>query len=112
MSDENRLGFETLVNFDATTLTANFQAINGTGTTDAFIAFKFYNSGTSLIIFSYNGVDDHDFVPPGGTFIFDVQTNSDGWGNGSGGHKSLPIGTIVSAKTSSNTDRLLMVGYR
>jgi len=111
MADENRLGFETLVNFDASTLTGTFQAINGTGTTDPCISFKFYNSSTSLVIFSYDGVTEHDFVLPGGTFIFEAEANADGWGNGAGGHKSLHAGTIVSAKTSSNTDRLIMVGY-
>ena len=112
MADENRLGFETLINFDASTLTGTFQAINGTGTGEPLVAFKFYNSGSNLVIFTYNGVDEHDFVPPGGTFIFDVQTNAVGWGNSSSGYKALPAGTVISAKTSSNTDRLVMVGYR
>ncbi len=112
MSDSNRLDFETLINFDASTLTGTFQAINGSGSSDSFIAFKIYNSSSNLIIFTYNGVDEHDFVPPGGTFIFDAQTNSDSSGNSAAGHKSLPAGTVVSAKTSSNTNRLLMVGYR
>lgn len=111
MADSNRLEFETLVNFDAGTLTGTFQAINGTGSTNPFIAFKIYNSSTSLVILSYDGVEEHDFVPPGSSFIIDVESNSDGWGDGSGGHKSLPAGTIIHAKTSSNTDRLLLVGY-
>ena len=111
MADSNRLEFETLVNFDASTLTGTFQAINGTGSTNPFIAFKIYNSSTSLVILSYDGVTEHDFVPPGSWFIFDAETNADGWGDGSGGHKSLPVGTIVYAKNSSNTDRLMMVGY-
>ena len=112
MADENRLTFETLSNFDGSTLTGAFQAINGAGTVEPCVSFKMYNSGTSLVILSYNGVDEHDFVPPGGTFIFDAEANADGWGNGAGGHKSLHAGTIVYAKTSSNTDRLLFVGYR
>lgn len=111
MTQKPRLEFEDLVNFDASTLTGTYQAINGTGTSDACIAFKFYNSSSSLVILSYDGVNDHDFVTPGGAFIFDAEANADGWG-GSGGHKELHAGTIVYAKTSSNTDRLIMVGYR
>ena len=110
MAESNRVEFE-LDNFDASTLNGTYQAINGTGTTDAAIAFKFYNSSTSLVILSTNAVDDHDFVPPGGTFIFDAETNSSGSGNGAGGHKNLPVGTVWYAKTSSNTDRLLLVAY-
>ena len=110
MADDPKLSFDTLVNFDASTLTGTFQVINGSGTGAPLKAFKFYNSSTSLIILSFNGVDDHDFVPPGGTYIFDAQSNADGYG-GSDGHKQLAKITQVSAKTSSNTDRLIMAGY-
>ena len=102
-----------IVNFDASTLNASFQQINtGVETSAACIAFKFYNSSSNLIIISYNGVDDHDILPPNSSFIFDSEANSEGFGNGVGGHKSLPAGTKIFAKTSSDTDRLIFVGYK
>lgn len=110
MAESNRVKFQ-LVNVDVSALTANYQPISVLGLSDAAISFKFYNSSTNLILLSTNGVDDHDFVPPGGTFIFDAEANSSGWGNGAGGHKNLPEGTLWQAKTSSNTDRLLLVAY-
>ena len=108
----NRLENIELVNFDASTLNASFQQINGTPTSDPCVAFKFYNSSSNLVIISYNGVDSHDFVTAGGSFVIDSEANSDGVGNGSGGHKSLPAGTKIFAKTSSDTDRLIFVGYK
>ena len=108
----NRLENIELVNFDASTLNASFQQINGTPTSDPCVAFKFYNSSANLVILSYDGVTDHDFVPPGGSFVLDCETNAEGFGDGAGGHKSLPAGTKVFAKTSSNTDRLIFVGYK
>jgi hypothetical protein len=106
----NRLRNITLTNFDASTLNGTYQAINGTGTAKPLISFKFYNSSTSLVIISYDGVNDHDFVPPGSSFIFDAQTNAEPDAS-SEGLKLLPEGTVVYAKTSSNTSRLLMAGY-
>ncbi|NCN42679.1 hypothetical protein GW916_15690 [bacterium] len=106
----NRLQFEPLVNFDASTLNGTYQVINGTGTENALNIFKFYNSSTSLVLLSFNGTDDHDFVPPGGTYILDVETNADQIG-GLDGTKKLPEGQLVYAKTSSNTDRLIFAGY-
>jgi len=111
MAELNRLEHEVLVNFDAATLTGVYQIINGSGTAEPLIAFKVYNSSENLIILSYDGTNDHDFVPPGGTFIFDSQANADGF-EGIRGYKKLPQGQKVWAKTSSNTNRLLFVGYR
>lgn len=110
MSDP-ALNMETLVNFDASTLNGTFQVINGTGTEEPCIAFKFYNSSASLVLISYDGVNPHDFVPPGGTFIFDSQTNATPDASRPG-LKLLREGQRVWAATSSNTDRLIMAGYR
>ena len=107
----NRLENIDIVNFDASTLNASFQQINAVaGTSDPCVAFKFYNSSANLVILSYNGLDDHDILPPNSSFIFDSEANSDGIG--SGGQKSLPAGTKIFAKTSSDTDRLIFVGYK
>ena len=99
-----------LTNFDASTLNGTYQAINGTGTEEPINAFKFYNSSSSLIIISYDGVTDHDFVPPSSIFIYDAQSNAEGVQNALG-KKALRKLTVVYAKTSSDTDRLLMAGW-
>ena len=106
----NKIQFNTLTNFDASTLTGTYQAINGSGTEEPAKAFKFYNSSTSLVIISFDGINDHDFVPPGSAFVFDGQANNTGSG-GKTGRFFLSKGQIVYAKTSSNTDRLIMSVY-
>lgn len=110
MTESNRLNNIPLINFDASTLTGTYQAINA-GLPDPLVSFKMYNSSANLVFISNDGINDHDFVPPGGTFIFDSEANADGWGDGNGGHKEVPQGRIWYAKTSSNTDRLIVVGY-
>ena len=110
MSEPVLLQFEDISNFDATTLNAAYQAINGSGSTEPFSIIKFYNSSTSLILISYDGVTDQDFVPPGGSFILDIRANADDI-RGTSNHKALKKGTVVYAKTSSNTDRLIMAAY-
>jgi len=110
MSNSNRLKFEPLVNFDASTLTGTYQAVNGSGFIDPLNIIKIYNSSTSLVLLSTDGATDEDFVPPGGTFIIDVEANADDNGQGVG-HWSVPKGTVIYAKTSSNTDRLIIAGY-
>jgi len=110
MASSNQLEFEPLVNFDASTLTGTYQVINGAGTTNPLIAFKFYNSSSNLIILSIDGSTAHDIVPPKSLYIFDAEANEDADG-GLSGHKKLAKGTLVYAKTSSDTDRLVMVGY-
>lgn len=111
MANSTALSMDALVNFDASTLTGSYQIINGSGTEEAAIAFKFYNSSSSLILISYDGTNNHDFCPPGGTFIFDSQSNGGGY-QGMVQIKRLPKGQQVWAKTSSNTDRLIMAVYR
>lgn len=101
---------DTLVNFDASTLTGSYQAINGSGTGKPLVAFKFYNSSTSLVLISYDGTTDHDFVTPGGSFVFDAQSNARGI-EGKKGSNVLAEGQVVYAKTTSNTNRLVMAGY-
>ena len=106
----NTVEREDLINFDASTLNASYQIISGAGSQNPAKAFKIYNSSTSLIILSSDGVNDHDFIPPSSVFIFDVQANADGSG-GKVGVWQIQKGEPIYAKTSSNTDRLLVASY-
>jgi len=109
-TDYNSLERETIINFDASTLTGSYQKISGSGFTNPGKAFKIYNSSSSLVALSSNGIDDHDFVPPTSLFIFDIQTNADGTG-GRQGVWQLKKGEDIYARTISNTDRLLVASY-
>ncbi len=101
------------VSFDLTTLTGSFQALNGSGFSDDIKMLKVFNPSTTTgIDISYDGVNKHDYWPPGATIIFDFQTNhADNASSGAGtlyGRK----GQIIYGRTSSTSTQLQIAGYR
>lgn len=98
--------FETLVNFDASTLTGSYQLISSASENPARTIF-IYNTSTSLILFSLDGSTDKWFCPPSSGVAFDCQANADTT-VGKVGHYMLRKGQALYAKTSSATDRLLI----
>lgn len=99
--------------FDLSTLTGIYQALNGTGFSDNAKILKIYNPSTTVSIdISLDGVNDHDFIPPLGTLIVDFQTNHyDGpiYGTGT---LNVAQGQILWGKTAAHPTYLQIVGYR
>ena len=99
--------------FNPATLTGTYQAMNGTGFSDNVKIWKLYNGSTTVSIdISLDGVNDHDFIPPGGTLIVDFQTNHYDGGTFGTGTLNLSQGQIIWGKTASNPLNLQIVGYR
>ncbi len=101
------------VSFDLTTLTGSFQALNGSGFSDDIKVMKIFNPSTTIgVDISYDGVNKHDYWPPGATLIIDFQANhADNSAYGAGtlnGRK----GQIVYGRTSSTSAQLQIAGYR
>ena len=103
-------------------LSSSYTPLNGAGTqsdssqvgfSDTVKILKIYNPSTSISIdVSLDGVQDHDFIPPGGTLIVDFQTNHyDGpiYGTGT---LNVPYGQILFGKTAAHPTYLQIVGYR
>lgn len=123
MSDElSRVQCVLKAQFDSSTLTGTYQAINGAGTqsnastvgfSDTAKILKIYNPSTTVSIdISLDGVNDHDFIPPLGTLIVDFQTNHyDGpiYGTGT---LNVAVGQILYGKTATHPTFLQIVGYR
>ena len=109
MTRSNALQANSLINFDASTLSGTYQLVGTVGDGGA-VVFKVYNSGASLVFLSLDGTNDHDFVPPGSAYVIDCEANAEGW-QGMEGHKSVRPGQRIWAKTSSNTDRLVFATY-
>lgn len=99
--------------FDPAALTGSYQALNGSGASDAVKILQLYNgSSTVAIDISLDGVTDHSFIPPLGTLIIDFQTNHwDGSSSGTG-TLNLRAGQIIYGKTAANATYLQIVGYR
>lgn len=98
--------------FDISTLTASFQALNGSGFSDAVNMWKLYNPSTTVSIeLSFDGVTAHDFIPPLGTFIADFQANHDTAPTFGTGTKKLKKGQIIYGRTAPNSSYLQIIGY-
>lgn len=99
--------------FNPASLTGTYQIMNGTGFSDDIKIFKLYNGSTTVSIdISYDGVTNHDFIPPLGTLIIDLQANhKDNSSYGSGtlnGRK----GQLVWGKTAESPTFLQLIGFR
>ena len=99
-----------LTTYDTSGLTGTYASMNGTGMEAPVKLLKMYNASNVLVTISLDGVDDHDVIPAGGTFVMDVQTNSHGWG-GSNGHWEWRDKQIFYGKGSAGTGNLYIMGY-
>ncbi len=98
--------------FNLGALTGSFQALNSTGFSDDIKVLKIYNGSTVAVEISYDGVNKHDFWPPGATLIIDLQANhADNSSNGSGTLNGKKF-QIIYGRTAANPTYLQMAGYR
>jgi|ERR1700722_1544740 len=114
MSDElSRVQCVLKSQFNPASLTASYQALNGTGFSDTVKILKIWNPSLTISIdISLDGVNDHDFIPPLGTLIVDFQTNHyDGpiYGTGT---LNVAKGQILYGKTAAQPTFLQIIGYR
>ena len=113
MSQESaRVQCVTKAQFNPATLTGTYQALNGTGFSDAVKILKLYNgSETVSIDISLDGVTDHDFIPPLGTLIVDFETNHASQATYGTGTLYVAKGQILFGKTAAQPTWLQIVGY-
>lgn len=98
--------------FNPASLTANYQALNGSGFDESVRIWKIYNPSTTVSIdISFDGVNDHDFIPPLGTMIVDFQANHDTGSSYGTGIKQLKKGQIIYGKTASHSDYVQIIGF-
>ncbi len=101
-----------LAQFDLSTLTGSFQALNGSGFAEDIKILEIYNGSNVGVDISFDGVTAHAFWPAGATLIIDFQANhSDNSAYGSGrlnGRK----GQIIWGRTASHPTYLQMTGFR
>lgn len=99
--------------FDPSTLGATYAPMNGAGFSDAVKILKIYNpSSTVAIDVSFDGVNNHDFIPPLSTLIVDFQTNHYDGPIYSSGTLNVAKGQIIWGKTASQPTFVQIVGYR
>lgn len=105
MAARNSLQPTTLHSFDTSTLTGSYQVVQAGGFEVDLAIYKMYNGGSTDVDISYNGIDDHDVCPAGGTFILDVQANKEG------ARASWPAGRETWVKGTASSGTLYETGY-
>lgn len=99
--------------FNPASLTGTYQALNSSGFDDSVRIWKLWNPSTTISIdISFNGIDDHDFIPPLGTLIVDFNANADSEPSSGTGRKQLRKGQIIYGKIAEHSDYLQIIGYK
>lgn len=98
--------------FNPASLTGTYQALNGTGFSDSVRIWKVYNPSTTVSIdISFDGVTNHDFIPPLSTLIVDFQANRGADSTSGTGTKQFKSGQIIYGKTAESPTFLQIIGY-
>lgn len=99
--------------FNPTSLTGSFQALNGAGFSDTVKILKIYNPSASVSIeISLDSVKPHDFIPPQSTLIVDFQSNHYDSASYGSGTLNVAKGQILYGRTAANPTYLQIIGYR
>lgn len=110
----DRSCFEAIANasFDLTTLTSDWQPLNGTGFSDDIKILEIFNGGAVGVDISFDGVTKHTFWPSGATLVIDFQTNHSNANGNNQGTLNGRKGQIIWGRTSTTSTYLQMSGYR
>ena len=99
--------------FNPASLNGTYQVMNGTGFADNVKIYKLFNGSTSVSIdISYDGINNHDFIPPQGTCIIDFQANHSTSGGHGSGTKYGRAGQLIWGKVAESPNFLQMIGFR
>lgn len=108
----SRVQCATKAQFNPASLTGTYQALNGTGFSDAIKVLQLYNGSETISIdISLDGVTDHMFIPPLGTLIVDFQANHESAPSYGMGTLNVARNQILWGKTASQPNYLQIVGY-
>jgi hypothetical protein len=96
-----------LSNILSSTVTAFYAPLNGTGFSQAPFFIRIVNNSTMAVTISYDGVNDHEFIPSNTVFELNSQTNAQ-----PNAHIALfPKYTIVYIKGAAGTGNIYLSGY-
>lgn len=109
--------------FDASTLTASYQIMNGAsqqadtgavGFEDDIKILKIYNDGSTGVTISFNAVKKQDYLPSKGTMIIDLQANHANNSSYGSGTKNGRKGQLIYGKGTASSAGLniYISGYR
>lgn len=88
-------------------VTPIYAPINATGFTQAPFFIRIINASSAAITVSYNGVNDHEFIPANSVFELACQTNA----QPASGVALFPKNTVVYIKGTAGTGNIYLSGY-
>jgi hypothetical protein len=96
-----------LTSITSASVTGSYAAINSTGLPNACFMIEIINNSTMDVTVSYDGTNDHEFVPTLTTTKLEFQTNSQ-----PGNYlANLALGTKVYVKGTAGTGSVFLAGY-
>lgn len=102
----DRVGFNTLTSINSATFAGAYQAINTALTNPPFLIRIINNSNTDVTI-SYDGTNDHDFLPKNQSLQLNFQTNA----RPNGFVALLKANTIVYVKGAAGVGLVYFAAY-
>lgn len=96
---------ETIRSIDSATFTGSYQAL-GTALAHPSRACKWTNNSNKDVTISWDGTNDHEFIPAGSSFIFDVASDKEG-----ANQCYIAAGTLFYVKGSAGTGSFYMSTY-
>ena len=91
----------------SSTVTSLYAPLNGTGFAQAPFFIRIINASSAAITISYNGVNDHEFIPANSVFELASQTNS----QPNAQVALFPKFTVVYIKGTAGTGNIYLSGY-
>jgi hypothetical protein len=88
-------------------MTANYQAANGVGFAQAPFLVRIINASNTAFTVSFNGVDDHDFVPANSVLVLPTQSDSQPKAQVA----LFPKNTVVYVKGTAGVGIIYVAGY-
>lgn len=96
-----------LTNVASSTLTSSYEAINSSGLTHPCNILRLISTSSTAVTISYDGVNDHDFLPAGQTLQINATTN----GLPPEHTATFQEGTVVYVKGTAGTGNIYLAGY-
>jgi hypothetical protein len=107
MSVKNSISAVPLTNIASSTLTTSYLPINPNGLLGSCFLLRLTSTSTTGTTISFDGINDHDYIPSDGTININAQTNS----QLSSGVAKFSASTIVYAKGTAGTGNIYLSGY-
>ena len=102
-----------MASFNSASLSASYQILNVGGFAQDVKILKIYNGSTNGVTISFDGINDHDYLPNGSNpFILELQSNhacNSSYGSGTLCGRQ---GQLVYGKGTAGTGLIYIAGYR